>query len=111
MIVVAIMAVIVAMGIPPLMQSMRPESMRKAVADLGIAHEASTTRPYVTVSMGVATVDPGGEYSHEQTVRLADVALYASKARGRDGWSFPEPVAETVAAPAAEAAELLKTAS
>jgi diguanylate cyclase (GGDEF)-like protein len=87
------------------------DRVRKAVADLGIAHEASTTRPYVTVSMGVATVDPGGEYSHEQTVRLADVALYASKARGRDGWSFPEPVAETVAAPAAEAAELLKTAS
>jgi diguanylate cyclase (GGDEF)-like protein len=98
------------------------DRVRKAVADLGIAHDASTTRPYVTVSMGVATVDPGGDYSHERTVRLADLALYATKARGRDGWSFPEPAGERAAAatgleapgvgaPAAEAPQLLKTAS
>jgi diguanylate cyclase (GGDEF)-like protein len=41
----------------------------KAVTDLGIAHGASTTRPYVTVSVGVTTVDPGDDYSHEQAVR------------------------------------------
>jgi len=87
------------------------DRVRKAVADLGIAHDASATRPYVTVSMGVATVDPGGDYSHERTVRLADVALYATKARGRDGWSFPEPLDEKTPAPDAAAAQLLKTAS
>ncbi len=79
----------------------------KAVADLGIAHGASTTRPYVTVSVGVTTVDPGGEYSHESAVRLADLALYTIKARGRDGWSFREP-AELAAD---HQLELLKTAS
>ena len=63
----------------------------KAVADLGIAHGGSSTRPYVTVSVGVTTVDPGGEYSHEHAVRHADLALYTTKARGRDGWSFHEP--------------------
>ena len=78
----------------------------KAVADLAIAHGASTTRPYLTVSVGVTTVDPGGDYSHEHAVRHADLALYATKARGRDGWSFHEPAAQ-----AADQLELLKTAS
>jgi diguanylate cyclase (GGDEF)-like protein len=78
----------------------------KAVADLGIAHGASTTRPYVTVSVGVTTVDPGGHYSYEHAVRLADLALYTIKARGRDGWSFHEPAEQ-----AADQLELLKTAS
>jgi len=64
------------------------DSVRRAVAGLGIAHSASSTRPYVTVSIGVTTVEPGGDYSHERAVRLADVALYATKAQGRDGWSF-----------------------
>ncbi|MGB9332952.1 MAG: diguanylate cyclase [Steroidobacteraceae bacterium] len=79
----------------------------KAVADLQIAHGASTTRAYVTVSVGVTTVDPGGDYSHEHAVRLADLALYSIKARGRDGWSFHEPAEQAVD----HQPELLKTAS
>ena len=67
----------------------------KAVADLQIAHGASTTRPYVTVSVGVTTVDPA-VHSHEHAVRLADLALYSIKARGRDGWSFYEPAEQAV---------------
>jgi diguanylate cyclase (GGDEF)-like protein len=84
------------------------ERALKAVADLGIAHSASTTRPYITVSIGVTTVDPGGSYSHEHAVRLADIALYASKDRGRDGWSFHEPAGE---GGGVGTGELLKTAS
>jgi diguanylate cyclase (GGDEF)-like protein len=95
------------------------EQVLKAVADLGIAHGGSDTRPYLTVSVGVTTVDAGGDYCHEQAVRLADVALYASKARGRDGWSFHEPAAVPFSAGAeateplgtAAEAELLRTAS
>jgi len=95
------------------------DRVRRAVTDLGIAHTASDTRPYVTVSAGVTTVAPGGEYSHERAVRLADMALYATKARGRDGWSFHAPeeqVADTTLeerqpAPAPPADPLLKTAS
>jgi hypothetical protein len=73
----------------------------------------------VTVSVGVTTIEPDGDYSHERAVRLADLALYATKARGRDGWSFHAPEDEAADAPAVElqaaeersAAELLKTAS
>ncbi len=59
------------------------------------------------MSVGVTTVDPGGDYSHEHAVRLADLALYSIKARGRDGWSFYEPAEQAVD----HQPELLKTAS
>ena len=62
----------------------------KAVTELGIAHAGSPTRPHVTVSVGVSSVEAGGEYLHERAVQHADQALYRSKARGRDGWSFYE---------------------
>lgn len=78
----------------------------KSVADLGIAHAGSATRPHLTVSIGVATVDPGGRYSHEHAVRRADIALYLIKGRGRDGWCCHEDADELP-----EPAELLKTAS
>ncbi len=81
------------------------ERVLQAVTELGIAHSGSSTRPYVTVSIGVTTVEPGGNYSHEAAVRLADLALYASKERGRNGWSCNHP------APEDSAEELLKTAS
>jgi diguanylate cyclase (GGDEF)-like protein len=83
------------------------ERVRQAIADLGIAHQASGSGGHVTVSIGVTTVAPGGDYSHEHTVRLADIALYATKSRGRDGWSFHEPVDDDK--PPDDA--LLKTAS
>jgi len=79
----------------------------QAVSALALPHEASLTRPYVTVSIGATTVEPGGDYSHERAVRLADLALYPAKARGRDGWAFHEAGG---AADDSEAA-LLKTAS
>jgi diguanylate cyclase (GGDEF)-like protein len=103
------------------------DGVRRAVSQLGIAHSGSGTRPYVTVSIGLTTVEPGGDYCHERAVRLADVALYATKARGRDGWSFHEPEGETAALPRQpqagqdrselealderQAADILKTAS
>ena len=74
------------------------DGVRRAVAELGIAHGASTTRPYVTVSIGVTTIEPDGDYSHERAVRLADLALYATKAQGRDGWSFQSPEHEAAGA-------------
>jgi diguanylate cyclase (GGDEF)-like protein len=83
------------------------ESVRRAVAELGIAHGGSTTHPYLTVSVGVATVERGGDYSHEHAVRRADLALYATKARGRDGWS----AAVEADAVSGVGGALLKTAS
>jgi diguanylate cyclase (GGDEF)-like protein len=86
------------------------EGVRRAVAELGIAHSASSTRAHVTVSIGVTTVEPGGDYCHERSVRRADVALYATKAHGRDGWAFNGPENDAPVT-ATEAAALLKTAS
>ena len=63
-------------------------SVREAVADLGIPHAGSTTRPHVTVSVGAATLLPGTEHTYDLGVQLADRALYDSKERGRDSWSF-----------------------
>ncbi|HEY8507185.1 MAG TPA: diguanylate cyclase [Steroidobacteraceae bacterium] len=84
-------------------------SIREAVQDLRIPHIASTTRPYVTVSIGATTLDPSDEEaSHDVAVQLADRALYAVKGRGRDGWSFSDPHALRLNA---ESQELLKTAS
>src|SRR5262249_16643120 len=56
------------------------------IAGLRIAHAGSTTQPYVTVSVGVATLEPDAHYSF--AVQLADRALYAAKKGGRNGWSF-----------------------
>jgi diguanylate cyclase (GGDEF)-like protein len=86
------------------------EGVRRAVAELGIAHCASSTGAHVTVSIGVTTVEPGGDYCHERSVRRADVALYATKAHGRDGWAFNGPENDAPVT-ATEAAALLKTAS
>jgi diguanylate cyclase (GGDEF)-like protein len=61
-------------------------SVREGVTGLRIEHLASPTRPYVTVSVGVATLEPGADYSHDLAVQLADRALYAAKAGGRDRW-------------------------
>lgn len=62
--------------------------IREAVAALRIPHIASPIQPYVTVSVGAATVEPDSGGSHDLAIRLADRALYEAKARGRDGWAF-----------------------
>jgi diguanylate cyclase (GGDEF)-like protein len=97
------------------------QSVLKSIADLRVAHDASPTQPHLTVSIGVSSVERGGEYSHERAVRLADIALYASKGRGRDCWSFHDGSStESMGSAGAAAAEpgpatpetlLLKTAS
>jgi diguanylate cyclase (GGDEF)-like protein len=81
-----------------------------AVRELRIPHVGSLTRPYVTASVGAATLEPGSEYVHDIAVQMADRALYAAKERGRDGWTFFDA---SVAAPRAATVpeELLKTAS
>jgi diguanylate cyclase (GGDEF)-like protein len=80
-----------------------------AVRDLRIPHVGSSTRPYVTVSVGAATVEPGADYTHEFAVQLADRALYAAKGRGRDGGSYLD--SNLTAIEPAEPDDLLKTAS
>lgn len=59
------------------------ERVRTAVEKLTVEH---TDSPYgvVTVSIGVATVIPGGEKTSEDLLRAADAALYDAKANGRN---------------------------
>jgi diguanylate cyclase (GGDEF)-like protein len=78
-----------------------------SVRDLRIPHVASLTRPYVTASVGAATLGPGSDYSHDLAVQMADRALYSAKECGRDGWSY----FETSATHAAQPDPLFKTAS
>ena len=55
-----------------------------AVRDLRIPHANSQTQPYVTVSIGVVSVDAYRMPTHDAAVGLADQALYAAKNQGRD---------------------------
>ena len=81
-----------------------------AIRELRIPHMGSLTRPYVTASVGTATLHPGSEYSHDIAVQLADRALYTAKETGRDGWARHDPNA-SVQFSSAAVDSLLKTAS
>ena len=54
------------------------------IACLGIAHERSTAGPWVTVSMGVASMTPSEEREPSMLLKNADALLYEAKAAGRN---------------------------
>jgi diguanylate cyclase (GGDEF)-like protein len=59
-------------------------SLLTSVRELRIPHANSQTQPYVTVSVGVVSVDAYRMPTHDAAVGLADQALYAAKHQGRD---------------------------
>lgn len=60
------------------------EKVRLAICDLGIPHAQSTTADVVTISVGVAGLDPDiTQYPH-QLLAAADAALYKAKQSGRN---------------------------
>lgn len=67
-----------------------------AVRDLRIPHANSQTQPYVTVSVGVVSVDAYRMPTHDAAVGLADQALYAAKNQGRDRFVMVEHAANKV---------------
>jgi diguanylate cyclase (GGDEF)-like protein len=78
-------------------------SLLTAVRELRIPHAGSETQPYVTVSVGVVSVDAYRMASHDAAIELADQALYAAKHQGRDRYvaaevphTRPDPTATTV---------------
>jgi diguanylate cyclase (GGDEF)-like protein len=81
-------------------------AVMETVADMRIPHASSTTRAYVTVSVGATTLETVKEPAQELAVHLADRGLYLAKERGRDGWAFCSEQTEELFA-----AEILKTAS
>jgi diguanylate cyclase (GGDEF)-like protein/PAS domain S-box-containing protein len=60
------------------------ERIRQAVLDLKIAHGAPRASAHVTLSVGVATLEPGPHAGCDSLLAQADQALYAAKRLGRN---------------------------
>ncbi len=60
------------------------ERMRRAVMGLGIEHRGSRTAEMVTISIGVAAIEPSDDRECRGALQLADQALYEAKVRGRN---------------------------
>jgi diguanylate cyclase (GGDEF)-like protein len=68
------------------------ETLRGAVEKREIRHPKSSVGPYVTASIGAATVVPETRKKADEVLQLADMALYQAKDRGRNRvCAFPEP--------------------
>jgi diguanylate cyclase (GGDEF)-like protein/PAS domain S-box-containing protein len=66
------------------------EALRRAIVTEELAHADSDVSAYVTLSVGVATVLPSQLNSIEETIALADRALYQAKQLGRNRVCFAE---------------------
>lgn len=60
------------------------EDIRAAIENMQIPHSSSSISPWVTVSLGVATVIPSKHDTHHSLIKLADDALYSAKHAGRN---------------------------
>ena len=60
------------------------EQIRTAVEGLQLPHKQSDCLPYVTISLGVATLTPSSLISPEDLIAKADKALYDAKTDGRN---------------------------
>jgi diguanylate cyclase (GGDEF)-like protein len=60
------------------------EAIRKAVEALAIEHRGSHASPALTISVGVAVIEPNAGRTAGGALQLADEALYRAKARGRN---------------------------
>jgi diguanylate cyclase (GGDEF)-like protein len=61
----------------------RAEEVRQGIKALSV-REGDRILPGITVSVGVAVMDPRSEATADDTIRAADAALYRAKAGGRD---------------------------
>jgi diguanylate cyclase (GGDEF)-like protein len=61
------------------------EQMRRAVMELGIEHRGSRTSESLTISLGVAVIEPSEARNSRGALQLADQALYQAKVKGRNG--------------------------
>jgi diguanylate cyclase (GGDEF)-like protein len=70
--------------------------MRKAIGAMGLEHRDSRLGQIVTVSIGVAVVEPSPDRRARGAVQLADEALYQAKTRGRNRVEVLDPNAHRV---------------
>lgn len=69
---------------PAEMSDMLAARLREHIAAMRIPHEKSTAHPFVTVSIGIAHLEPTLAASPEVLIARADQALYESKHAGRN---------------------------
>jgi diguanylate cyclase (GGDEF)-like protein len=69
------------------------EHMRKAVIGLKLEHRDSRAGQVVTISIGVAVVEPSADRRSRGALQLADEALYQAKTRGRNRVEVLDPSA------------------
>jgi diguanylate cyclase (GGDEF)-like protein len=67
--------------------------MRKAVVAMGLEHRDSRLGQIVTISIGVAVVEPSPERRARGALQLADEALYQAKTMGRNRVEVLDPAA------------------
>jgi diguanylate cyclase (GGDEF)-like protein len=60
------------------------EKIREDIESLEIIHEHSKASPYITLSLGIATIWPKESYSISEFIDNADKALYQAKLNGRN---------------------------
>ncbi len=60
------------------------QHLRQRVVNLAMPHAGSDVAPHVTISLGVATLEPDGTLGPETLIAAADANLYRAKAEGRD---------------------------
>jgi diguanylate cyclase (GGDEF)-like protein len=60
------------------------ERMRRGVSELDIEHRGSRTSAAVTVSVGIAAIEPTTQRTPRGALQLADQALYEAKRQGRN---------------------------
>jgi len=60
------------------------ETIRVKIEALKIEHKESNANPFITVSLGVASIVPSSKISSAELVGAADKALYNAKSKGRN---------------------------
>lgn len=58
--------------------------IQEKVSALKIIHHDSPTNPYITVSLGISTIQISDKSQIKQAIKLADQALYKAKSSGRN---------------------------
>ncbi len=60
------------------------ESIHKGIELQNIAHESSTIKNIISISIGIASIIPDAHTTPASLIAIADKALYVSKSSGRD---------------------------
>ncbi|WP_157995358.1 GGDEF domain-containing protein [Peristeroidobacter soli] len=60
------------------------DRVRRGVHELGMEHRGSRTSATITISVGVAVIEPSAARTPRGALQLADQALYAAKVGGRN---------------------------